>query len=93
MIYAYVKLTVNNPDALASYRDVAGPALAKHGGKAESASKEFTVLEGSPDQPDMAAILSFPNKESALAWANDPELKDVHALRRSAGGSDILLLG
>ena len=93
MIYAYVKLTVKNPQALAEYRDVAAPALAKHGGKVESAAKEFTVLEGSPDEPDAAALLSFPDKTAALAWANDPELKDVHALRNSAGGSDILLLG
>lgn len=93
MIYAYAKLTVTNPQALAQYRDVAGPALAKHGGSVESAVKEFTVLDGSPDTPDVAALLSFPDKAAAMAWANDPELENVHALRRSAGGSDILLLG
>lgn len=93
MIYAYVKLTVTNPKALAEYRDVAGAALAKHGGKVESGAMEFTVLDGAPDMPNAAAVLSFPNKEAAIAWSNDPELADVHALRRSAGGSDILLLG
>ena len=93
MIYAFAKLTVNNPEALAQYREVAGSALAKHGGKVESATKDFTVLDGSPDAPDTAALLSFPDKEAALAWANDAQLEDVHALRRSAGGSDILLLG
>ncbi len=93
MIYAFAKLTVSNPQALAEYRDVAGQALAKHGGKVESATGEFTVLDGAPDKPNVAALLSFPDKTSALAWTNDPELADVHALRRSAGGSDILLLG
>ena len=93
MIYAYAKLTVTNPESLEQYRDVAGEALAKHGGKVESASKEFTVLDGAPDAPNVAAILSFPDRDSALAWAKDPELQDVHALRRGAGGSDILLLG
>ncbi len=93
MIYAYAVLTVTNPDALTNYRDVAGSALAKHGGKVESATSEFTVLDGSPETPDVAALLSFPNKEAALAWANDPQLADVHVLRRSAGGSNILLLG
>ena len=96
MIYAYVKLTVTNPQALAQYRDVAAPALAKHGGKVESAVKEFTVLDGAPDAPDApdaGAILSFPDKAAAVAWADDPALEHVHALRRSAGGSDILLLG
>jgi uncharacterized protein (DUF1330 family) len=93
VIYAYAKLTVTNPEALAQYREVAGPALAKHGGKAESAAKTFTVLDGSPDTPDLAALLSFPDKAAAIAWANDPDLEDVHALRRSVGGSNILLLG
>lgn len=93
MIYAYAKLTVTNPQALAEYRDVAGAALAKHGGKVESAAREFAVLDGAPDIPDVAALLSFPDREAALAWSTDPDLADVHALRQSAGGSDILLLG
>lgn len=93
MIYAYAKLTVTNPDALAQYRDVASAALARHGGKVEAASREFTILDGSPDSPDTAALLSFPDRESAIAWSTDPDIADVHALRRSAGGSDILLLG
>ena len=93
MIYAYAKLTITDPDALAEYREVAGAALAKHGGQVEDTTREFTVLDGTPDMPNVVALLSFPDKNAALAWANDPELKDVHALRRSAGGSDILLLG
>ena len=93
MIYAYAKLTVSNPEALAEYRDVAGEALAKHGGKVESASGELTAIDGTPDIPNVAALLSFPDKAAALAWANDPDLSDVHALRRSAGASDIVLIG
>ncbi len=93
MIYAFAKLTVTNPQALADYRDVAGDALAKHGGKVESATRDFTVLDGVPETPNVAALLSFPDKAAALAWAGDPDLSDVHDLRRRAGGSDILLLG
>ena len=93
MIYAYAKLTVTNPQALTEYRDVAGAALAKHGGKVEGSTREFTVLDGSPDMPNVAALLSFPDKNAAIAWSKDPDLADVHALRQSAGGSDILLLG
>ena len=93
MVYAIAQLMVSNPAALAEYRDVAAAALAKHGGKVESASGELTVLDGQAATPDMAALLSFPDKASALAWSQDPDLADVHALRRSAGGSDIFLLG
>lgn len=93
MIYAYAKLTVTNPESLAQYRDVAGAALAKHGGAVVSAAGEFTVLDGAPDVPDVVAILSFPDKDAALKWINDPEIADVHALRRGGGASDILLIG
>lgn len=93
MIYAYAKITVQNPDALAAYREKAGEALARHGGKVEHASAETMALDGAPEMPDMAAVLSFPDKDAALAWANDPDLKDVHALRHAIGGSDIVLLG
>lgn len=93
MIYAYAKLTVTDKEALASYREKAGPALALHGGKVEQATADATALDGKPDIPDVAALLSFPDKASALGWINDESLKDVHALRRSAGASDIVLLG
>lgn len=93
MIYAYAEITVTNPQALVEYRDVAAAALAKHGGKVESSTREFTVLDGTPEKPNVVALLSFPDKGSAVAWSTDPALADVHALRRSAGASNILLLG
>ena len=93
MIYAYVKLTVTNPDSLAQYRELAADALASHGGKVVHATTHTTSLDGTPDIPDVAVILAFPDKDAALAWIDDPELVDIHNLRRGAGKSDILLLG
>lgn len=93
MIYAYASLTVSNPDALARYRELAGAALARHGGKVEAATATARAIDGAPAIPDTAALLSFPDKDAALAWINDPALADTHALRRSAGASDIVLLG
>ena len=93
MIYAIVHLTITNPDSLAAYRDHAADALARHGGKVESAAKALTVLEGTPATPDLCAVLSFPDKAAAMAWIEDPDLAEVHALRRGAGRSDILLVG
>jgi len=93
MIYAYVALKITDPTQLAAYRDVAADALAKHGGEVLTAAREFTTLDGAPETPDMVALLIFPDKDSAIAWSNDPELAEVHALRRGAGASDIFLLG
>jgi len=93
MIYAYAKLTVTNPASLDAYRPKAAEALARHGGAVAAASKDISVLDGAPDMPDVAAILTFPDKDAAYAWINDPSLADVHDLRRGAGASDILVLG
>ena len=93
MIYAYASLTVTDPEKLAAYRGHAADALAKHGGQLAAAGADFTVLDGAPNQPNVAAIMTFPDRDAALGWINDPELADIHALRRGAGQSDILLLG
>lgn len=93
MIYAVFKANVTNPDALASYRDQAGAALAKHGGKVEQATPTPIALDGTPDLPSIAAILSFPDQDAARAWLDDPDLADLHTLRRSAGQTEIMLLG
>lgn len=93
MIYAVFKATITNPDALASYRERAGAALARHGGKVETATPAATALDGTPDIPDVAALLSFPDAAAARAWIDDPDLAELHGLRRSAGSSEILLLG
>ena len=92
-VYAFAMLTVNNPEALAAYREVAGDALAKHGGSVVKAGPASERLDGNLDLPKALALLEFPNKEAAIAWRDDPELADVHALRQSAGGSDIFLQG
>lgn len=93
MIYATIHMTITNKDSLMAYREKAGAALEKHGGKVEAASMEPTALDASLPLPTMAGVLSFPDRAAALAWINDPELADVHALRRGAGESTITLVG
>lgn len=93
MIYAYVDINITNPESLGQYREVAGAALQKHGGAVLSAGKDNMAIEGTHKAPDMAAILSFPDRAAAMAWINDPELTSVHALRRSAGEVSIILIG
>lgn len=92
MVYAYVNMNVTNPESLARYREHASNALAKHGGAVLTAGKENAVIEGSVKAPNMAAILSFPDKESAQLWINDPELISVHELRRGSGDVSIVLI-
>jgi uncharacterized protein (DUF1330 family) len=93
MIYAVFKATVTHPEAFASYREQAAEALAKHGGKVEQATSNPSALDGDPTLADVVAILSFPDKDAAQAWINDPDLAALHDLRRSIGQTEMLLLG
>ena len=85
-------LRITDPEKIAAYRTKAADALAKHGGEVVHAAPGPKVLEGQPIVPDMMAVLRFPDGDAAQAWMDDPELQDVHALRRGAGTSDILVI-
>ncbi|WP_299280382.1 DUF1330 domain-containing protein [uncultured Tateyamaria sp.] len=90
--HAVVMLRVTNPESLNAYREKAAEALAHHGGQVVQASPDLKVLEGKPVVPDAIAVVSFPDRAAAEAWIADPELANVHALRRGAGSSEIILL-
>ncbi len=90
--HAIVTMNITAPDSLAQYREKAADALSRHGGSVLQASATLDLLEGGPELPTMAAILTFPERAAALDWINDPELAPVHALRRSSGHSTIVLL-
>lgn len=91
-IYALAQITVTNPEKLAEYRENAATALAKHNGLIITAGAIQDVLENALDLPEVAALISFPNREAALAWKNDPDLQKIHALRNAGGKSTIYLL-
>ncbi len=90
--YAFVTLNITDPDKMAAYREVAGPALAKYDAKPLQVSPEAIWLDGEGDVPDVAVLLSFPDREAAKNWRNDPELAYVHQMRNDSGTCKILLL-
>ena len=92
MVYAFVQITVTDPDTFAEYASKAGPALAKYGAQPQAMTTQPLRLEGDTPAPSRAVLLSFPDKEAALGWINDPEFAEVHALRRAAGASEITLI-
>ena len=55
-------------------------------------SPEAQVIEGDGPAPDVTVILTFPERDHALNWINDPEIAEVHARRRASGTSRILLM-
>lgn len=90
--YAFVNLTITNPDSFNAYRAQAGAALNKYGGAAMEVSKEAEVIEGGGAAPTVAVILTFPDRAAAKGWINDPDLASVHALREGSGTSQIILM-
>ncbi len=90
--YAFVDLTISNPESFEAYREQAGLALKKHGGTPLHVSKEAEIIEGEGMAPTVSVILTFPDRAAAKAWIEDPEFKHVHDLRRGAGVSNITLM-
>ncbi len=91
--YAMVTVTVKDPETFNSYREQAGAAMAKHGGKPLHVTRgEARVIEGEIDTPDVTVILEFPDRDHANAWITDPDFAEVHALRRASGISNIILM-
>lgn len=90
--YAVVTGTITDPDAMQAYRAEAGAALAKHGAKPLQATTEPDLLEGDAPAPGLIVVLEFPDRAAAMAWKNDPDLAETHALRQKAAGTTIVLL-
>ncbi|MEE9426566.1 MAG: DUF1330 domain-containing protein [Paracoccaceae bacterium] len=90
--YALVTIKLNDPEEFKRYRELAGPAMAKHQAKPLSVSSEAQMIEGEGAAPDVTVILTFPDRSHALAWINDPEIAHVHAARKASGSSKIILM-
>ncbi|WP_300032404.1 DUF1330 domain-containing protein [uncultured Roseobacter sp.] len=90
--HAVATLHLKDPEAMAAYREKAGAALARHGGAIVQASTDLTTIEGDAALPDGIAVLSFPDREAAYAWINDPDLTETHALRTTGAKTQITLL-
>lgn len=65
---------------------------AKHGGKYLSRSVNIDVLEGKPLENTLIAVIQFPNKEAAIAFANDPEYAPYSKARQEGTESRIQLI-
>lgn len=84
---AYVTIIIHrmkDEAAFAEYRKSAAGAIAKHGGALVAPPSKPVVLDGAGEIPAFITLLSFPTKEAAQAWRDDPELIDLHS-QRNAG--------
>ena len=72
--------SIKNPDALASYAKLAGPAIEKHGGKFLVRGMPAHVYEAGVQQ--RTVIIEFPSVAAAVAAHDSAEyqaaLKEIH---------------
>lgn len=90
--YVVVQLAPKDETALSEYFKHGGAAVKKHGGTPIAGGAANTVLEDNGGGIPAKVLLEFPDADAARAWINDPELADVHALRRKGAHTTITLL-
>jgi uncharacterized protein (DUF1330 family) len=82
-------MTVTKPDAYEGYRALAGPAVAKHGGRFLSRGGRFEVLEGG-FPGSRVVVVEFESYDKAKAFYDSPEY--LAARRQRAGAADFNML-
>lgn len=77
-------VTVTDPDSYGKYAELAGPAIAKHGGAFIARGGKFVQLEGKERPRNVVA--KFDSVEAAVACYNSPEYQE--ALSHAKGASE-----
>jgi len=81
-------VTVTDPEAYAKYAELAGPAIAQHGGHFIARGGRFIQLEGQERERNVVA--RFPSVEDAEACYNSADYQ--RALDHARGASERELL-
>ncbi|NNE08484.1 MAG: DUF1330 domain-containing protein [Gemmatimonadetes bacterium] len=90
--YSVLEVTPTSEDWIPGYLGSAGAILAKHGGKYLARTGSHERLEGSGDNPALRIVISWPSKDAAVAFMNDPEYKPLLAARTGGSNSHHFLI-
>lgn len=82
--FSVLEVTPLNDDWVADYIEPANRLVAKHGGEYIARTANHERLEGEGDNSALRIIISWPSKEAALAFMNDPEYVP-HLQARTSG--------
>ena len=89
--YIIAMMTVTKPDAYEGYRALAGPAVAKHGGRFLARGGKHEVLEGAFPGKRLV-VLEFESYEKAKAFYDSPEYLPAREQRRGAAEFNLLVV-
>ncbi|NNE88519.1 MAG: DUF1330 domain-containing protein [Silicimonas sp.] len=83
-------VTVTDADAYGKYAELAGPAIAKHGGHFIARGGRFVQLEGKERARNVVA--RFPSLEAAETCYNSPEYQKALAHARGASERELMIV-
>jgi uncharacterized protein (DUF1330 family) len=82
--YSMTDVEVLDADAFARYREVAGPAVARYGGRFLVRGAEPVVAEDEWPSGQRVNVIEFPSMEQLKAWYDSPEYAPARAIARKA---------
>ena len=83
-------VTVTDADAYGKYAELAGPAIAKHGGYFIARGARFVQLEGKERPRNVVA--KFPSLEAAEECYNSPEYQEALSHARGASERELIVV-
>ncbi|MFD3189151.1 DUF1330 domain-containing protein [Sedimentitalea sp. HM32M-2] len=83
-------VTVTDAEAYGKYAELAGPAIAKHGGEFIARGGRFVQLEGKERPRNVVA--RFPSVDAAVACYNSPEYQAALDHARGASERELMVV-
>ncbi len=82
--YTITEIAVVDADGFARYRELAGAAVARYGGRFLVRGAEPFVAEGDWPSGQHVVVIEFPSMEQLRAWYDSPEYAPARAIAKSA---------
>ena len=89
--YSVAILSVSNQEKYQEYAKLAGPAVAKYGGKFLFRGAKPAVMEGRFDYERMV-VVEFPDAEAAKKYYHSPEYQEAKSKRMGAADFNLFVL-
>jgi uncharacterized protein (DUF1330 family) len=91
--YVLADVTWTDAAARSEYIELFGPSLTAHGGETVAASADVEVMEGDWQLGDRLVLISFPDRQAALAWYGSEEYRAALDIRKRTSRSRLLIFG
>ena len=89
--YLIADIRVRDAAAYEDYKRGVAPLAAKHGGEYLVRGGRFEVLEGSW-MPSRLVLFRFPDRDSVKGFFDDPDYRELKALRQRSAESSIVVV-